>query len=1664
LKSYGKYKHGRHKKMRLVIAVMIAVMAVISIGQGPAEAVDMVNYCSIPPFVARQGPPLVTIVMGRDHKLYYEAYNDACDLDGDGDLELGYTHDIEMPYYGYFDSFTCYTYDGNKFIPSGTTTDMYCSGNWSGNFLNWLSMSRMDVLRKVLYGGHRQTSETASETILEGAYIPQDAHSWGKEYAGDDTAQLTPFSAPTSGNRHLFCVTSIEENQAHMIRVTQNVPERIWEWASTERAVCSGDETPSSYRHWGNDTAHDYTINDYMVRVKACVDSTEFSSTPSDEDYEKYLERCNCQKYTDYYKPVGLLQKYGVGDGVTKVCSKTFKPCTTSANCGTDDGDCIDLAKMYFALITGSYKKNMSGGVLRRVMGDISDEIYPATGVFNLTENTTKGNIIRTLEELRVWGFNYDDEYPGAGDYAYDAWEWSATSPMDEADDAYRMWGNPIGEMMYEALRYFADAGDATSAFDATPLSAVDLPTPSWDEPFEKFPWCSKPSMLVISDINPSFDSDQLPGSAFGSFSGTGELTGLNVSTLTNTIGNQEGITEAFIGQSGGDNDNICSSKTCSDMGQIRGLCPEEPTKQGSYYAAAVAYYGKRDFKNLLLVDAVDEDDKIYYPPVTTYSVALASPIPDITIQVGSNTVTLVPAGKSVSGCCGVRGSCADKCTLAYDANSGLVISGCTDGFCPSNQIVDFYVDEITSTSGTFRINFEDVEQGADHDMDAIVLYEYEVLDSSTVRIRLTCPYGDGCIDQILGFFISGTSEDGLYLGVKDADVGNVADAETPAVVADMPTEKLCNNTLTPCEDDGDCSDGGECKDISRWTRDFTVSGEPAALLKDPLWYAAKWGGFNDIDGLEYADDPKEWDRDGNDVPDNYFLVHNPLELENQLNEAFGEILKRVSSGTAVSVLSTSAGGEGALFQAYFNPSVFDAGREVTWVGYLNALWVDQYGNLREDRGGGTGENEPDQHLVLTKDPIVVYDLDGDGDTVVRKYADSDGDGEIDDPNDPLGIFSLADLQPLWEGGEALAKRTTSRDIYTYIDEDGDMVVDDGEFDKDKFDADDKDDLYTYLNAEGATVDDRKTHAEKIIRFIRGESVETEDSNYRDRRLMVDGSLEVWRLGDIVYSTPTVVGRPMENYHLIYGDTTYLDYVREHKDRKTVIYVGANDGMLHAFSAGAYHEGNDSTTGDTEQGWYSGDFGTELWAYIPYNLLPQLKWLCDLTYCHAYYVDLKAKVVDARIFDEDDDHPNGWGTVLIGAMRLGGKAITRTDTYDGSTSEERSFRSAYFAIDVTVPDTPDLLWEFTDGNLNFTTSYPAVFRVGTAKPFDTNTGDWYVIFGSGPTTFEGAGAATGYVYVRKLSDGTPARTFTVDVGVGNPVFMASPITIDLGLNYQVDVAYIGASYYDSTELRWEGKIYRIKINESTTAASWTWSPFVSFDQPITIAPAAALDPFNRLWLYWGTGRFFSGGDKTDTTTQRLYGVWDPGTEVNATGDPPAKLKDVTEIKVYEGGYMIDVTPTTFNGYLVARRGNYSAESLYGWYLKMTSPIALDGERAINTATVLGDIVLFPTFKPEADICAFGGDSYLYALYYETGTAYWKSIIGVDEADEVDDNYKVLKKSELGKGMPTSVVVHAGQEEGVKGMVQLGTGVVKVLEIDPASSPQSKVLFWREKTD
>jgi type IV pilus assembly protein PilY1 len=833
-----------------LLATAAAVMLSI-----PAHAVDL-NLSQIPLYLSPSVPPLNMLVVGRDHKLYYEAYNDYTDLNEDGVLDIKYKP-TQIDYYGYFDSYKCYTHDGAKFNPSRTTTNKMCSGEWSGDFLNYLTTARIDALRKVLYGGYR-TVDTSGDTVLERTYVPQDAHSWGKEYTsvavdGYDLTRYAPLSLPTNGRRHLFANTTPLNTAAPLttlnqplLRVLTNRSERIWNWVSIERPVAHTQVLNAS------GTRTNVTPTDYIVKVAVCVPT---------------LLESNCRSYTSgnttSFKPIGLLQEFGENNA------------------------------MYFGLLTGSYSKNTSGGVLRRQISSIADEIAE-----NGTFRSNVAGTIAALNRMRVTGFNTNYQYTcGFG---------AAARTINEGE--CQMWGNPVAEMLYEGLRYFAGKGSATSDFsiafgagEESQLSGGGLPVATWDNPYNNRPTCSKPFTTVVSDINPSYDTDQLPGSAFGSFNG--DLAGLNVSNLGQKIWNGEFGSGAskriFIGDVNGVTDGAPTSKTASSFGNIRGLSPEEPTKRGGYYAASVAHYGA----------ITDINPAAGNQKVQTFAVALASPLPKIEIPVGNSRISLVPFAKSVTG-------------------SGI---SPTAAFQPTDQIVDFYVDTLTDTYGRFRVNFEDVEQGADHDMDAIVVYEYTVNANNTVTVKLTSEYAFGGITQHMGYVISGTTRDGTYLEVLDRRDGDVAGdvdyrLDTPPAFTGTPPAP---NTGT-----GRWNDGVALPFEA--TRTFSPGSTAGAeVLKDPLWYAAKWGGFKDTNSNDMPDLPGEWDADatgsqGAGTPDNYFLVTNALKLSQQLRQAFKEIVARSSSASAVAMNSGAISSDSRVFQAKFDTAA--------WTGQLLAF------------------------------------------------------------------------------------------------------------------------------------------------------------------------------------------------------------------------------------------------------------------------------------------------------------------------------------------------------------------------------------------------------------------------------------------------------------------------------------------------------------------------------------------------------------------------------------------------------------------------------------------------------------------------------------------------------------------------------------------------------
>lgn len=873
--------------------------------------------------------PLVMLVMGRDHTLFYEAYNDVVDLDGDGKIDSRFKPSIH--YAGYFDSSKCYSYNKGLFTPThyAAATTGKCSGGtgtatgrWNGNFLNYLTMSRIDVLRQVLYGGKRVSDDVDNPTLIR-SHIPQDAHSWGKTWdpavmgasteskAEDQGLKASDYGDLEDGYVYFFANTSLGYDKSPLLRVLKTIqnptpPLYIWNWVSKESPV-AGDSMDN----------YNGTVNaartDYEVKVRVCVNN---------------LLESNCKQYSNgKYAPTGLLQKYGEGSAPA----------------------------MKFGLITGSYAKNTSGGVLRARVGKMSKEISETTGQFKARDDKSNGpSIIRTLDALRVTEFNGSSYACG----------WVTGGPI--TDGQCKSWGNPIAEMLYESLRYFAGATDASPEFKVGYESDPGLAVDTWVDPYTETEQvngkdvllnekCAQPVNLIISDVGTSYDSDQLPGSEFSSYTGSlpSKMSDLKVGEQTAIVSTQEGLdnNKFFIGEVKGQSDvGMPTAKTITNLSQIRGLSPLEPTKEGSYYSAGLAHFAH----NTDLNEADGEQKPL------TMAVAMASNLPEIKIKAGGKLVTLVPFAKSIN-----NGSSGD-----FYFNNG--------GFQPTNGIVDFYVESISDTEGTFRINFEDVEQGADHDMDMIVKYHYSV-SGSTVTVTLSTEYAQGSAVQHAGYMISGTTADGVYLDVRDSDGTQFAQGYTPAnpsmadrlFYMDRVGDKPRNQ-----EPYVDCSKAANanknrCKRLPMTrTRTFTVSDDntAASVLPSPLWYAAKWGGYKDQKGGRAGmPDAGEWDKKISGTPDKYFLVTNAGQLGEQLKTAMEDLDDMTRSSSSVSYTASELTNTSHAFIATFEAK--------HWSGDLVAYPIEN-GSITEDSPSWKANQQLKQKSAASR---VIFTMDSDG-------------------------------------------------------------------------------------------------------------------------------------------------------------------------------------------------------------------------------------------------------------------------------------------------------------------------------------------------------------------------------------------------------------------------------------------------------------------------------------------------------------------------------------------------------------------------------------------------------------------------------------------------------------------------------------------------------------
>jgi type IV pilus assembly protein PilY1 len=421
------------------------------------------------------------------------------------------------------------------------------------------------------------------------------------------------------------------------------------------------------------------------------------------------------------------------------------------------------------------------------------------------------------------------------------------------------------------------------------------------------------------------------------------------------------------------------------------------------------------------------------------------------------------------------------------------------------------------------------------------------------------------------------------------------------------------------------------------------------------------------------------------------------------------------------------------------------------------------------------------------------------------------------------------------------------------------------------------------------------------------------------------------------------------------------------------------------------------------------------------------------------------------------------------------------DNNGGTANTTRTFYSAYFVLDITNPEKlPTLLWSFSDQNLGFTMSYPAVARVSPlsdGKTVSTNE-KWFMVVGSGPTSYDAGVGQTAKMFAVNMKDrisSTAAGVVTMfDASGGGATppnsFMGDLSAFDRDLDFRTDVILGGKVI---SAVPWEGKLLRLTTGCwkasaavcNTSPSSWgvpsVTTPGVQAPSevlyqfkdgggttvtlgPIPAAVGVTIDDAGNTWLFAGSGRYYtqtSGtGDKIDTSTQYLVGIKDPvmqgsGGCSDAT-IASCRLSSVVNNELIDMSTSVicqlgsgTCTGTGVNQQVtsvpaMAGGGTYASlislvQSKKGWFTKLTVPAGgLPSERSVANPVLLGGIVFFPTFTPSGDVCVAAGSSMLYALYYVTGGAYSSPIVGMT-------GQNINNKTSLGEGLATTVAIHIG---------------------------------------
>lgn len=704
-----------------------------------------------------------------------------------------------------------------------------------------------------------------------------------------------------------------------------------------------------------------------------------------------------------------------------------------------------------------------------------------------------------------------------------------------------------------------------------------------------------------------------------------------------------------------------------------------------------------------------------------------------------------------------------------------------------------------------------------------------------------------------------------------------------------------------------------------------------------------------------------------------YFSAKKPDDIIAGFSAALASITSRIGAGAAAatSTLNPVAGDNFAYVASYTTGK---------WIGNLEARPININTGVVSEAASWCVED-----VVAGSCPapgIVTPDVSG-GSTV---YNCVTGASSVEVPKACAGkmpptVSALSDTRKIWTKGAAAST------LNNFKLTGGDLSA--ADFNSTKLSG---------LSQWAALTGTQQAAAagDNIVNYLRGQTA------YDDRSGNLVGAIDnrLFRLrdatlGDAVESQPAYIGKPSFSY----TDAGYSDFKAAQAARPATVYMGANDGMLHAFNA---------ATGD------------ELWAFVPSMVIPNMWALADKNYSanHAYYANGSPTVSD--IYD------GGWKTILVSGLNGGGRG--------------------YYALDITNPLAPTLLWEFTpddDSDLGYTFANPVI-----TKKAD---GTWVVLVTSGynniPDTYPrvkyplvSSGDGKGYLYVLNASSGATLGKISTGVGSTSAPSGLGQISTWADNPEQNNTA----SYTYGGDLL--GNIWRFDINTNSVMQFAELKDSSGVAQPITTRPelgsiVSSDGKTNRI-VFVGTGKYLETSDLTDTQQQTLYAIKDDNETIPFVNP-----------RAYSGAgsnHMVQQTITTAGASRTASNVDVDFLNDRGWFVNFPD----SGEREnVASQLVLGTL-LVPTTVPSNTVCSPGGTSWLNYFNYKTGGA-------------VNPNTSTVVSTKLNAPIVGLNIVYitdaTGKRKPVVSVVTADHPTPDVVQTSIATTPdfQSKRAIWRE---